>query len=328
VGDWTGDGKAKLGVFRAAPDGVTGEFIEDTNNDKLIDTGDTTFNFGLATDHVVIGDWTGDGKAKVGVFRSAAAFGAPTAAIFSLDTNNNHTYDSGDQVFIFGLISDGVVIGDWNGNGISKVGVYRDGSAGFNAPGVALFSLDTNGDRLFDAGDSVFLLGLSTDQFVGADWRVTPPLLPSLQAADGVGPGGVDALTPDQLAPLVNQAISFWTAQGADPAQLSAVRVQLASLPGAQLGDAGPGTITLSSDAAGWGWYVDPTPAQNEEFGVAGPDGLHAQPGSPASGKMDLLTAVEHEFGHELGRPDLDPATNPGAVMDGTLPLGVRRVGS
>ena len=48
VGDWNGDGKTDLGVFRAAPDGITGEFILDTNENHVMDSGDTTFTFGLA----------------------------------------------------------------------------------------------------------------------------------------------------------------------------------------------------------------------------------------------------------------------------------------
>src|SRR5207253_2415633 len=105
----------------------------------------------------------------------------------------NHAFDAGvDSVFIFGLIRDGLVVGDWNGDGKTKVGVYRDGSAGFNAPGTGLFSLDTNGNLGFDPGvDAVFLFGLTTDQFNGGNWVVTPPLQPNglLVSADGQGVG-------------------------------------------------------------------------------------------------------------------------------------------
>src|SRR5581483_9590815 len=101
VGNFYGTG-TRVGVFRAAADGITGEFIIDTNNDGVMDAGDETFTFGRAGDRIVIGDWTGDGKDKIGVFRDATAFGAPGAAVFSLDLNNNHTFDGGDQVFVFG----------------------------------------------------------------------------------------------------------------------------------------------------------------------------------------------------------------------------------
>jgi uncharacterized delta-60 repeat protein len=327
VGDWNGDGKTDIGVFRPAADGVTGEFILDTTETHQYNFNDLSFTFGLATDRIVVGDWTGTGTSKVGVYRDATAFGAPGAAVFSLDAGNHHTFDSSSQVFIFGRAADGVVIGDWNGDGISKVGVYRDGSE-FGAPGVALFSLDTNGNRHYDPGvDAVFLYGFVTDQFVAGNWKVTPPLQPPLRAADGVGPGGADPLTGDQLAPVLRQAVAFWAARGADADRLASVRVQIAQLSGDLLGLAGSGVITVSADAAGWGWFVDPTPDQDEEFALTAADGLHAQAGSPAAGKVDLLTVLEHELGHELGLPDLDPASNPGAVLDATLPTGVRRIG-
>jgi hypothetical protein len=127
----------------------------------------------------------------------------------------------------------------------------------------------------------------------------------------------------DQLSPIVNEAIAEWTALGANPAQLSQVQFNVASLTGDALGEAGDNEVTLSVDAAGWGWYVDPTPAQNEEFAVMAADGLHAQAGSPAAGRMDLLTVVSHELGHELG---LDHSSQPGDVMDPTLGTGLRRL--
>ena len=161
VGDWNGDGKDDIGVFRALPDGA-GEFILDTNEDGVLDAGDTTFIFGLAGDRVVIGDWNGDGRDKVGVFRS----NANGVGVFSLDTNGDHQFDAGDAVFTFGLATDKIVIGDWNGDGIDKVGVYRD-----NGAGVGLFSLDTTGDHQFDANSSVFTFGLASDTVVIGDWN-------------------------------------------------------------------------------------------------------------------------------------------------------------
>ena len=93
VGDWNGDGKTDLGVFRALPNG-DGEFILD-NGDHVMGAGDTTFTFGLATDRIVVGDWNGDGKDEVGVFRDAASFNPADAgdAVFSLDYDDSHTFD-------------------------------------------------------------------------------------------------------------------------------------------------------------------------------------------------------------------------------------------
>src|SRR5262249_57316432 len=90
-------------------------------------------------------------------------FGA--AAIFSLDTNGNGKFDASDQVFIFGRATDQFLVGDWNGDGRSKIGVVRPNGA------TAAFSLDTNGNGKFDAGDSVFNFGLPSDRFVIGDWN-------------------------------------------------------------------------------------------------------------------------------------------------------------
>ena len=323
-----------IGVFRAAPDGITGEFILDTNGDHIMDAGDTTFTFGLATDRIVIGDWNGAGKDEVGVFRDAASFNPADAgdAVFSLDTNGDHAFDAGDQVFVFGLITDQLIVGDWNGAGKSEVGVYRDGSTApvgnpLYAPGTALFSLDTNGDLQFDSGDQVFLYGLTSDQFVSGHWAKTPPLqaegTPQAQfAANGPGPGGASPLTEAQLEPVLDQAIAAWAADGANVAQLEAAQVQIGTLDDNLVGETSGNQITLDATADGWGWNTDTSSA---DFTSTGANGLQATPGSAAAGKMDLLTVVEHELGHELGLSDVDPTMHPASLMAATLPVGTRR---
>ena len=75
------------------------------------------------------------------------------------------------------------------------------------------------------------------------------------------------------------------------------------------------------------GWFVDATPGDDQEFA---PDRLGNQwvatAGSPAAGRMDLLTAVMHELGHVLGYTDLTPQGSVGSLMTGSLPAGVRRL--
>jgi hypothetical protein len=160
IGDWNGDGRDKVGVFRNNGSGV-GVFSLDTNGDHQFDAGDDVFTFGLATDKIVIGDWNGDGRSKVGVYRDNGS----GAGLFSLDTNGDHQFDANSKVFTFGLASDTVVIGDWNGDGRSKVGVVRD-----NGTGQAVWSLDLNGNLAFDPADLVFTYGLATDKPVVGRW--------------------------------------------------------------------------------------------------------------------------------------------------------------
>jgi hypothetical protein len=111
-------------------------------------------------------------------------------------------------------------------------------------------------------------------------------------------------------------------------------------------------TITLDTDAAGYGWFIDPTPFTNEEFvnGWSMVDGqwsvgsdssrlavhdsrftsageapwqFFAKPDSAAEGKMDLLTTVMHELGHVLGLGDQSPTHT---LMSETLDPGIRRM--
>ena len=99
----------------------------------------------------------------------------------------------------------------------------------------------------------------------------------------------------------------------------------LSDLEPGHLGGASGSTVLIDRDAAGWGWYVDPTPADDAEF--AGVDGdLRAGKGRPAEGRMGLLTAVMHEIGHVLGDEDLPIADHPHDLMAENIPPGVRRL--
>lgn len=142
-----------------------------------------------------------------------------------------------------------------------------------------------------------------------------------LQAA-GIPPAGsesIQPLTSEPLAPIVHEAIDRWVATGIGAAQvqvLQALEVRIGSLAPGLLGAAGAGVIWVDATAAGFGWFVDQTPSDDSEFANQAPEG------------MDLLTVIMHEMGHELGLPDLDPATNPFDLMAESLAAGVRRAPS
>jgi hypothetical protein len=84
--------------------------------------------------------------------------------------------------------------------------------------------------------------------------------------------------------------------------------------------------VRLDDDGAGRGWFVDPTPGDDAEFGLRVGSSERVTTGGPASGRYDLLTVVLHELAHVLGRDDLDPAFAPHDLLTETLGLGVRRL--
>jgi hypothetical protein len=116
VGDWTGTGEKRIGVFR------NGTWYLDTNGDGYLDAGDQTVAFGQAGDIPVVGDWTGTGRIALGLYRQGS---------FILDLSGHLTgIPTGqlDATFSFGLATDIPVAADWNGSGTAKVGVFRNGS--------------------------------------------------------------------------------------------------------------------------------------------------------------------------------------------------------
>src|SRR5262249_55223882 len=84
--------------------------------------------------------------------------------------------------------------------------------------------------------------------------------------------------------------------------------------------------VTMDAAAAGYGWFCGSTAGDTAFGSVVAPKELQAAPGSPALGRMDLLTVVEHELGHVLGLDDLDPQAVPHDLLTTTLAPGVRRL--
>lgn len=115
TGDWNGDGKTNVGVYRA---GVP-EFILSTNTGGVY----SRFNYDLSTYYgsnvaditILSGDWNGDGIDTIATFYNGVW----------RQWSTNSAARSINQ-FTFGMAGDKPLVGDWNGDGIDTVGVRRN----------------------------------------------------------------------------------------------------------------------------------------------------------------------------------------------------------
>jgi hypothetical protein len=110
--------------------------------------------------------------AKVGVFR-------PSDGVFYLDYTGNGAWDGcgTDRCLSIGMNGDIPLVGDWNGTGTGKVGLFR--------PSDGTFYLDYNGNGAWDGCgiDRCLRIGLNGDIPLVGDW-------------DGTGSSKVGAFRP------------------------------------------------------------------------------------------------------------------------------------
>ena len=161
---------AKVGAFRPGD----GTFYLDRNGSGTWDGcgTDSCLQIGMSGDVPLIGDWTGNGASKVGLFR-------PSDGTFYLDYNGNGAWDGceTDRCLSIGMIGDTPLVGDWNGTGSRKVGVFR--------PSDGTFYLDYDGNGQWDGcgTDRCLQIGMLNDVPLVGDW-------------DGSGTSKVGAFRP------------------------------------------------------------------------------------------------------------------------------------
>jgi hypothetical protein len=256
--------------------------------------------------------------------------------------------------------SDGIVhVYQIKGNSLTSLSTSADGTATFNGKAsiqditnpLAPISVDGNASlqvTMTDKGEpgSADTIGItvwnkSGGLWFASNWNGTKTVeqklaggnlvvRKALQAADGeLTQGAVvtNVLTQEQLQPIVTEALELWRESGADVGSLrdaAETMFQVVDLSGADLGQASAaGIILIDQDAAGHGWFVDPTPADNSEFTVKQAGELLATSGT-AAGHIDLLTVVMHEFGHMLGYEDIASSMN--MLMSEELSAGIRHL--
>lgn len=187
VGDFNGDGISEIAIFKA------GQWFIDINGNGVWDEGDLWAKLGHENDRPVVGDWDGDGKDDIGVFGPAwagdpraiaeepglpdlmnpepkgkqknipplpqdAAIGARS---MKLTSAGKLRADLIDHVFHYGVATDTPIVGDWNGDGVTSIGIFRDGS----------WRLDVDGDGKWTDADLSVRFGEQGDKPVVGDWN-------------------------------------------------------------------------------------------------------------------------------------------------------------
>ncbi len=169
--DFSGDGLANLAVYH------NGHWYIDLNGNGEWDKEDLWCELGTASDQPVVGDWDGDGKADIGIFGpqwsddakivvdepglpsdlnvtiTARPKNLPPATAVMTDASHvramKHStaghvrLDLIDHVFQYGGEGDKAFSADFSGDGITKIGIYRNGK----------WYIDYNGNGRWDADD-------------------------------------------------------------------------------------------------------------------------------------------------------------------------------
>ncbi len=231
------------------------------------------------------------------------------------------TGGDGVDTFVFGDLDGVDRVTDFE-NGRDRIDVSAvDGVASFDD----LNLVQTEGGLFVGYGTGGMLLaGVSESSLDAKDFVFRD----ELQASQVVADDGV--LSQAELDFMVAAAISRWEEAGASAEQIAAlesVDFTIADLSGAQLGSSEAGQVVIDADAADYGWFIDRTPDDDFEFGNAlAPTQLQTDPYGAPAGDLDLLTAVMHEMGHQLGLGDLDAAADSGDLMFSQLVTGERRL--
>ncbi|MDX2038441.1 MAG: PKD domain-containing protein [Isosphaeraceae bacterium] len=178
-----------------------------------------------------------------------------------------------------------------------------------------------SGSTVFDNHPGLPPSAEPTEQIRTGQIRIQPALQ-AQRLAGGATTRFVGSLLESdaQLAPIVEAAIARWAAAGLDPQRierLRAVDFEIAELGGNLLGLSYHETVWIDRNAAGAGWFIDPTPSRDEEF--------LPRTASRRPRGVDLVSVVAHELGHVLGLDDQDARSGARRIMNGRISEGARR---
>ena len=166
IGDWDGDGKDEIGIYRPDTGSSQSEFHLITRDwaslSNPVGAADKVIPFGYYPANIPItGDWDGDGDDDIGGFNP----GNNKFYLYILNLGTSSAISYKDVPF--GVSGDKPIIGDWDGDGDSDVGVYREYDPDYSNNLVFYFDLDLGGDQA-DLTPAPF--GNNGDVAVIGDW--------------------------------------------------------------------------------------------------------------------------------------------------------------
>ncbi len=150
MGDWDCDGVDTPGLFRTSDAFV---YLRNSNSQGIADI---RFFFGDPADVPIAGDFDGDGCDTVSLYR-------PSEQRFYI-INKLGSGDQGvgaaDTFFTFGDAGDQPVAGDWDGDGVTEVGLHRETTGLFYWRNTLRTGI----------ADGTIIFGNPGDRFVAGDW--------------------------------------------------------------------------------------------------------------------------------------------------------------
>jgi len=152
LGDWDCNGVATPGLYRQS-DGFV--YLRNSNT---VGTADVEFFFGDPGDVPIAGDFNNDGCDTVSIYRPSNQ----TFYIINKLGSKSTGLGAAETSFVFGDPGDKPVTGDWDGDGITEIGLHRE-TTGFFYWRNTLQTGNADGQIFF---------GDPNDRFVAGDWGI------------------------------------------------------------------------------------------------------------------------------------------------------------